>query len=47
MDKSKINSKKNVKQKNNKKIEKKEDSKIIETKLTERYRTSGIHFLSK
>ena len=46
MDKSKINSKKNVKQKNNKKIEKKEDSKIIETNLTERYRTSGIHFLS-
>ena len=46
MDKSKINSKKNAKPKNIKKIEKKEDSKIEETKVTERYKTSGINFLS-
>ena len=46
MEKSKVNSKKIAKQKNIKKIEKKEDSNINEAKLTERYKTSGIHFIS-
>ena len=45
-EKSKINSKKNAKIKNNKKLDKKEENKIEETKISERYKTSGVHFLS-
>jgi hypothetical protein len=46
MEKSKVNSKKNIKVKNNKKIDKKEENKTEETKISERYKTSGVHFLS-
>ena len=45
-DKSKINSKNSTKVKNNKKVEKKEENKNKETKITERYKTSGVNFLS-